>query len=63
MSDPRGIENAHAEREALHAVPTRSPGSGDTVRAALKRYVTSEQYREQSRRSTQSRVTATKTEK
>lgn len=47
MSDQRRIEHAHAEREAMHAVLDRSPGSGAAVRAALERYVASERYREE----------------
>lgn len=62
MSDQRRIENAHAQREALQAVPNRSPGSGDAVRAALKRHVASEQYREKARRPKRWRVTAIKPE-
>lgn len=50
MSDQREIEETRTEREALDAVATRAPGSGEAVRAALQRYLASEQYREQPHR-------------
>jgi hypothetical protein len=52
MSDNEKIENARLAREAQDAVASRPPSGGAGVLAALKRYLTSEQYRKQSRRST-----------
>lgn len=45
MSDQRKAEDSRAAREALDATAKRA--QNDAVQAALKRYLASEQYREQ----------------
>jgi len=49
MSDNEERKNARIAREAQDAVGSRPPGGGAGVLAALKRYLSSEQYRKQRR--------------
>lgn len=55
MPDDEEIKNARIAREAQDAVGARPPGSGAAVLAALKRYLSSEQYRRQRRSPTDER--------
>lgn len=50
MSDSNEVEKARIAREARDSVAGRPPGSGAGVLAALKRYLASEQYRGERRR-------------
>jgi hypothetical protein len=50
MPDNEDVEKARIAREARESVTGRPPRSGGAVLAALKRYLTSEQYRSEERR-------------
>lgn len=51
MSDSSEFEKARIAREARDSVAGRPPGAGAAVLAAMKRYLASEQYRGERRRS------------